>query len=75
MYQILSVVHCVYVSFDCSPPLDVREIFLDMPSFLAFYKVWHGGIIYKIKCFHIERISMKQFQNFIENRLQKVLLN
>ena len=29
-YQLLSIVHDIYASFDCNPPLDVRGIFLDI---------------------------------------------
>ena len=29
-YQLLSIVHDIYKSFDCNPPLKVREIFLDI---------------------------------------------
>ena len=28
--QLLSIVRDIYASFDCSPPLDVRSVFLDM---------------------------------------------
>ena len=29
-YQLLSIVHDIYASFDCNPPKDVRGIFLDI---------------------------------------------
>ena len=29
-YQLLSIVHDIYKSFDCNPPLKVRGIFLDI---------------------------------------------
>ena len=29
-YQLLSIVHNIYASFDCNPPRDVRAIFLDI---------------------------------------------
>ena len=29
-YQLLSIVHDIYKSFDCNPPLEVRGIFLDI---------------------------------------------
>ena len=38
-YQLLLTVHDIHASFDFSPPLDVRGIFLDI--FKAFDKVWH----------------------------------
>ena len=50
-YQLLSIVHDIYKSFDCNPPLEVREIFFDISK--AFGRVWHDGLIYKIKSFRI----------------------
>ena len=41
----------------------------------AFDKVWHQGIVYKMKCFGIKGMPPKLLQNFFENRLQRVLLN
>ena len=29
-YQLLSIVHDIYASFDCNPPRDVRDVFLDI---------------------------------------------
>ena len=46
-YQLLSIVHDIYASFDCHPPLDVRGIFLD--TSIAFDRVWFDGLIYRIK--------------------------
>ena len=50
-YKLLSIVHYIYASFDCSPPSDVRGIFYDI--FKAFDRVRHDGLIYKIKCIGI----------------------
>ena len=47
-YQFPSIVHEIYASFDCNPPLDVRAVSLDISK--AFDRVWHEGLIYKIKC-------------------------
>ena len=46
-YKLLSIVHDIYKSFDCKPPLEVREIYLDI--FNAFDRCWHAGLIYKVK--------------------------
>ena len=43
--QLLSIVHHIYLSFDCYPLLEVRGLFLDI--FKAFDRVWHKGLIYK----------------------------
>ena len=43
--QILSMTHGIYKSFD--DDLEVRGIILD--SSKAFDKVWHKGLLYKLK--------------------------
>ena len=41
-YQLLPIVHEIYASFDCNPPLDVRAAFLDISK--AFDGVWHDEL-------------------------------
>ena len=72
-YQLLSIVHDIYASFDCNPPKDVRGIFLDISK--AFDRVWHEGLIYKMKCIGITGMPLKLLQSFLQNRHQRVLLN
>ena len=49
--QLLSIVDYINKSFGCNPPLEVKEIFLDISK--AIDRVWHDGLIYKIKSFEI----------------------
>ena len=73
-HQLLSIVHDIYASFDCSPPLDVRGIFLDIST--AFDRVWHDRLIYKVKCsIGINGMFIKLITGFLENRFQRVVLN
>ena len=44
-YQLLSIAHEIYNSFDES--YEVRGVFLDISQ--AFDKVWHEGLIFKLK--------------------------
>ena len=72
-YQILSIVHEIYTSFDCNPPLDVRAIFLDISK--DFDEVWHDRLIYKIKLIGITGAPLKLIQSFLNDRLRRVVLN
>ena len=67
-YQLLSIVHEIYKSFDCNPSLEVREAFLDISK--AFDKVWHDGLIYSIKSYKIKLSDtpLKLIENFLSNR-------
>ena len=49
--QLLSITQEIYKSFDCNPPADTRGIFLDILK--AFDKVWHEGLIFKLKTYGI----------------------
>ena len=69
--QLLSIAHEIYKSFDCNPPADTREIFLDISK--AFPKVWHEGLIFKLKTYGI--ILLKFLINYLEDRKQRVALN
>ena len=51
----------------------MRGIFLDISK--AFDRVWHEGLIYKMKCIGITGMPLKLLQNFLQNRHQQVLLN
>ena len=42
-YQLLSIVHDIYASFECCPSLKVRGIFLNISK--AFDRVWHEGLL------------------------------
>ena len=48
--ELLSIVHKIQ-SFDCNPPVDTRAI-LDILR--AFDKVWHQGLLFKLKSYGVE---------------------
>ena len=72
-YQLVSIAHEIYASFDCHPSLDVRAVFLDISK--AFDRVWHDGLICKMKLLDITKQPLRLIQNFLNNRLQRVVLN
>ena len=53
--------------------LEVRSIFLDISK--AFDKVWHDGLIFKMRQNGISSQLLKLFQNYLNNRKQRVVLN
>lgn len=48
-------------------------MFLDISK--AFHKVWHEGLIYKLKCNGVSGNLLIFFKNYLENRKQRVVLN
>ena len=55
--------------------LDVsaRGVFLDMSK--AFDKVWHEGLVFKLKTYGIEIECLNLLQNYLADRQQRVVLN
>ena len=51
VHQLISIVHEIYNAFDVNLSLEVRDVFLDSPK--AFDRVWHEGLLYKLKCMGI----------------------
>lgn len=51
---------------------DVRIVFCDVSK--AFDKVWHRGIIFKLKQFGIENKLLDWFSNYLDNRKQRVII-
>jgi len=71
--QLLAITHEIFAAFDCNPSLEVRSVFLDISK--AFDKVWHEGLLYKIKSMHISGELYKLLENYLSGRFQRVLLN
>ena len=69
--QLLSITHEIYKSFDDG--LDVRGVFLDISK--AFDKVWHKGLLYKLKQNGISGNLLDTITDFLNCRKQRVALN
>ena len=71
--QLLSTKHEIYKSFDCHPPTNMRGSFLDISK--AFDKVWHEGLIFKLKSYGVEGNLLKLLENYLTDRQQRVAVN
>ena len=60
-------------AFDCNPPLDVRSVYLDISK--AFDRVWHDGLIYKLKRCGVSGEFLSLIQSFLKDRKQRTVLN
>ena len=70
--QLLSITHEIYRnSFDDG--LEVRGVFLDISK--AFDKVWHKGIIFKLKQNGISGKLLSVLSDFLKDMKQRVTLN
>ena len=73
MHKSIEITHEIFKALDCNPPLEVRSVFLDISK--AFDKVWHEGLIYKIKSMGVSGQLLNLLENYLTNRHQRVLLN
>ena len=71
--QLISITHTIFKAFDCNPPLDVRSVYLDISK--AFDRVWHDGLIYKLKRCGVSGQLLSLIKSFLKNRKQRTVLN
>ena len=69
--QLLTITHEIFSSFDDN--YEARGVFLDISK--AFDKVWHEGIIHKLKWNGISGNSSSLLTDFLRNRKRRVILN
>ena len=68
-----STTHEILETFDCNSPLEVRLVFLDLSK--AFDKVWHKGLLYKLKSMGISGELYNLLENYLSGRFQRFVLN
>ena len=71
--QLLAITQEIFGTFDCNPPLEVRLVFLDISK--TFDKVWHEGLLYKLKSMGISGELYNLLENYLSDRFQRVILN
>ena len=73
VHQLLSITHEIYKAFHANPSLDVRRVFLDLSK--ALDRVWHDGLMYKLKTLGICGNYYVLIHSFLNDRHQRVVLN
>ena len=71
--QLLAITYEIFEAFDCNPSLEIRSVFLDISK--AFDKVWHEGLLYKLKSMGISGELCNLLESYLSGRFQRVLLN
>ena len=71
MNQLLMVTHKIYMALEHGQ--DVIMVFLDISK--AFDRVWHDGLVHKLKIFGIAGNLLKWLTNYLKDRLQRVVIN
>ena len=71
--QLINITHDVFQSFDSNPSLEVRGVFLDISK--AFDRVWHKGLLFKLKSNGIEGNLYNLIESFLCDHFQRVILN
>ena len=63
----------IHEAFENPKSLEVRAVFLDISK--AFDKVWHQGLIFKLKQNGISGQLLNFFEDYLHNRKQRVIIN
>ena len=70
--QLLFLINEIHEAFE-NNSLEVRAVFLDISK--AFDKVWHDGLIFKLRRNGVSGKLLKFFESYLHNRKQRVVLN
>ena len=71
--QLLTLVNEIHESFDNRNCLEVRAVFLDISK--AFDKVWHEGLIFKLKQNGVAGNVINLLGNYLSSRKHRVVIN
>ena len=73
IHQLVAIAHNIFSAFDANPSLEVRGVFLDLSK--AFDRVWHDGLLCKLKSNGTDGNFFKLIKSYLNNRCQRVVLN
>ena len=71
--QLLYITHSIHTAFEEYPSCETRAVFLDISK--AFDKVWHEGLIFKLKSNGISGPLLVLIDSYLSNCKQHVVLN
>ena len=71
VFQLTDIYNTFCSAIDCGK--EVRVVFCDISK--AFDRVWHKGLIYKLKRVGIRGTLLNWFNNYLSNRKQRVVIN
>ena len=71
--QLLYLINEIHEAFEHPNSLEVRAVFLDISK--AFDKVWHDGLIFKLRQNGVTGNLLKLFESYLHNRQQRVVIN
>ena len=69
--QLSIICHNIYSALDSGD--EVHGVFLDFSK--AFDKVWHTGLLYKLKRYGVAGNILELIKSYLKNRKQRVLVN
>ena len=73
IHQVIAISHKIFTAFDANPSLEIPGIYLDLSK--AFDRVWHKGLIHKLKNIGIYGNLLSLIESFLHSRYQRVVLN
>ena len=71
--QFLYITHRIYAAFEEFPSCETRAVFLDISK--VFDKVWHDGLILKLKNHGISGPLLALIESYLSNYKQRIVLN
>ena len=71
--QLLYITQKIYTAFKEFPSRESRAVFLDILK--AFDKIWHEGLVFKLKTYGISGPLLALIVSYLSNRQQRVVLN
>ena len=71
--QLIAITQETFAAFDFNLPLEVRSVYFIISK--TFEKVWHEGLLNKVKSLGISGELYNLLENYLSGRLQRVALN